>query len=75
MAWSRTDNQLCWLLRYELLQSDLVVTVDCDCCAFKDEVLVDIPGERVIIVNHDKVGGILERCDSGVLAGGVINWL
>lgn len=75
MAWARTDNQLRWLFRNKLLECYLVVAIDGDCGAFKDEILVDIPGEGVIIVNHDKVGGIFERRNSGVLAGGVINWL
>ena len=65
MAWTRTDNQLCWLLRNELLECDLVVAVYCDCRAFEDEVLVDIPGEGVIIINHDQVGGIFEGRDCG----------
>lgn len=75
MTWTWADNQLRWLLQNELLQSYLVIAVHSDCGAFEDEVLVDVPGEGVIIVNHDKVGGIFERCDSGVLAGGMINWL
>jgi uncharacterized protein YifN (PemK superfamily) len=58
MSWPRTDHQLCRLESNELFQCDFVISINCSCCAFKDKVLVDVPGERVIIVYHNKIRGI-----------------
>lgn len=52
MARSWTEYKLRWFQCYQFLKSDLVVTKDCDRCSLKNKILVDIPGEGVIIVNE-----------------------
>lgn len=56
MAWTRTDDDLCRVEVDNLLQSDLVIPVDGATSAFEDEELVDVPGERVVIVDQDDIG-------------------
>jgi hypothetical protein len=49
----RADDDLSWFLGNELLDGYLVVSVDVNNSTLEDEVLVDIPGERVIVVNEN----------------------
>lgn len=55
MARSGTDDKLCGILRYQVFQGDLIISVDGHCCTFEHKVLVNIPGEGVIIVDKDDV--------------------
>ena len=56
MTRTRTDDELGGVLCDQLIESDFIVAVDGDSCAFEDEVLVDIPGERIVVVNENQVG-------------------
>lgn len=49
------DHQLGRILSDQLLERNLVIAVHGDGCAFKDQVLVDIPGERVIVIDQNDV--------------------
>jgi len=55
MARARTDDQLRWILRNEFVQGYLVIPIDRNSRAFEHEILIDVPGERVIIIDHDKI--------------------
>ncbi len=56
MARAGTDYKLRRLLCYQLVKRDLVVAENVNSCAFEDQVLVDIPGERVIVVDENEIG-------------------
>lgn len=56
MSRSRADDQLGWLLVNQLRERNLVISEDGDVCAFENQVLVDVPGERVVIVDENQVG-------------------
>lgn len=56
MARTRTDDDLCRVEVDNLLKSDLVVPIDGATSAFEDKELVDVPGERVVIVDQDDIG-------------------
>lgn len=51
-----TDDKLSGILGDQLGERDFVIAIDGDGCAFEDEVLVDVPGERVVIVYQDDIG-------------------
>lgn len=55
VAWARTDDQLRWILRNEFVQGYLVIPIDSNSRSFEDEVLIDVPGEGVIIIDHHKI--------------------
>lgn len=77
-AWvtrARADDQLCWILSNEFLHSDLVIAVNCNCCALKHKVLVNVPGEGVVVIDHNKVGSIFERRHGGMALGGMVDEL
>lgn len=57
MAGAGANDQLGRFLRNELVERDLVVSEDGHLGALEHQVLVDVPGKRVIVVNEDKVGG------------------
>lgn len=61
MTRARTNDELSRIQRNELFDGDLVVPVDSYGCPLQSEILVDIPGERVIIVDEDEVGSIRKR--------------
>lgn len=48
-------DELGRVLCNELRQRDLVIPEDGDCCPLKDEILIDIPGEGIIVVNQHEV--------------------
>lgn len=73
MTWARADDQLRWLLSSEFLHSYLVIAVNCNCCALEHQVLVNVPGERIVVINHNKVGSIFERRHGGVPVGGMVD--
>lgn len=75
MTRAGADDQLCWILSNELLHSDLVIAVNCNCCTLKHKVLVNVPGERVVVINHNKVGSIFERRHGGMALGGMVDEL
>lgn len=57
VAGARTDDQLGGVLRDEVVEGDLVVAHHGHGGAFEDEVLVDVPGEGVVVVDQDNVAG------------------
>lgn len=48
-----TDDELGGILRDKLVEGDLVVAEDCHIGALEDKVLVDVPGEGIIVVYED----------------------
>lgn len=73
MAGARTDDQLRRILSSELLHSYLVIPVNRNCCALEHKVLVNVPGERVIVIDHNKVGSIFERRHGDMAVGGMVD--
>lgn len=57
MARPRTNDELRRLLCDELLYGNLIIAEDMDSSAPKHEVLVDVPGEGVVVVDEDEVRG------------------
>lgn len=55
VARARADDQLRWILRNEFVQSYLVIPIDRDSRTFEHEILIDVPGEGVIIIDHNKI--------------------
>lgn len=53
MARPGTDDELGGILRDKLVEGDLVVAEDCHIGALEDKVLVDVPGEGIIVVYED----------------------
>jgi hypothetical protein len=70
-AWA--DDQLCGVGRNQLLDGDFVVAEDGDVGAFEHEVLVDIPGEGVVVVDEDQVRGGRNRRRRGRVLGRVVD--
>ena len=70
---ARTDDQLCRLLVYELLERHLIIAVYCDGRPLEQEVLVDIPCERVVIVDEYEVVGSRQTGSSNRLVGRVVD--
>lgn len=56
MAWAGTDDELCRVRGDELFESDLVVPVDGNGGTLESEELVNVPGEGIVVVNHDDIG-------------------
>lgn len=70
-AWAY--DQLCGILGNEVVEGDFIVAEDGNVCALEDEVLVDIPGERVVVVDKHQVAGGLERRRGGGMVGRMVN--
>ena len=56
VSWTWADYQLCRVFRDEIFEGNFVISVHGHFGAFEDEVLVDIPSERVVIVNEYDIG-------------------
>lgn len=56
MPRSRADDDLCRLLGNQFLYRNLVISIDSNSGAGENEVLVNVPGERIVVVNEDEVG-------------------
>jgi len=56
VSWAWADYQLCRVFSDEIFEGNLVISVYGHFRAFEDEVLVDIPSERVVVVNEYYVG-------------------
>lgn len=72
MSGARADDELCRFLRNQFLESNFIISIDGDSGAFKDEVLVYVPGERVVVVDQDKVGSCGDGCGRRRMAGRVV---
>lgn len=55
MARTRADNKLCRVLLYQLFDADLIIPKDMNRSSFKDKVLIDIPSERVVVVDQNEI--------------------
>lgn len=73
MAWPGADDQLSRLLGDQLFECDFIIAVDGHGGAFKDEVLVHIPSERVIVVDQDNIGGSVDRWRGVRMARGMVD--
>jgi hypothetical protein len=73
MARSWADYQLGRLLGDQLLQGDLIIAEDMDSGTLKNKVLVNVPGEGVVVVDEDEVGSSWDRRRRVRLLGGVVN--
>lgn len=56
MAGSGTYDKLSGILGCDFFEGDLIIAIDGDIGALEHKVLVDIPGEGVVIVDEDEVG-------------------
>lgn len=56
VARTRADNDLGGILLGQFLHSDLVVSEDMNSGTGKHKVLVNVPSERVVVVNEDQIG-------------------
>lgn len=45
MTGAGADDELSGIFGDQLFEGDLIVSIYCNCCAFKDEILIYIPGE------------------------------
>lgn len=75
VARSRADDNLGWLFGDELLDGDLVVPDHITLGTRKAQVLVDVPGERVIVVNENQIRSRWNRVSRLGLMGGVVNYV
>lgn len=73
MARARTDHQLRGLLGNQLLQRNLVIAVDRDGSTFEGQVLIDVPGERIVVVNKNDIGRRLELFDLCRVVRGIVD--
>lgn len=65
-----TNNQLRWVLCLELIQRDFVIAENADGGTLEGEILVDVPGEGVVVVDEDEVrGGGYQRGGLRVMRG------
>jgi hypothetical protein len=55
MAWPGTNNELCWVFLDQFLHSDLVISEDVNGSSLENEILVNVPSERIVIVDEDDV--------------------
>lgn len=49
------DDELRWLLGNELVESNLVISENVHGGTLENQILIDVPGERVIVINHNQV--------------------
>ena len=56
MTRSGTDDDLSRILLDQFLNSNLVVSDDLHGGAFKHKILINVPGEGIIVVDHDQSG-------------------
>jgi hypothetical protein len=75
MARTRADDQMGRLDGNKLVEGDLVIPEDGDGSALQDQVLVHIPSEAIIIVNHDHPRGRGQRRARHRLVGRVVHEL
>lgn len=61
VAGAGTDDDLGWVLFDQLFQGNLVIAEDMDRGALQNQVLVDIPGEGIIVVDQDEIGRRWDR--------------
>lgn len=55
MAGAGTDYELCWPHCNQLIKLNLIVAENTDSRALKYKVLVDIPGEGVIVIDENEI--------------------
>ena len=70
VPWARRDDEMVQLEERETGGADGVVAGDRDLCAAEEKLLVEIPGERVEIVDHEDIEMNLEMRGELLLAGG-----
>jgi hypothetical protein len=61
VSWAWANDQLGWIECRKSLYSDCIVAENGYTGTFKDKVLIDIPGERIEIVNQDHICRIFQR--------------
>ncbi len=55
MSWARANDQLGWIECRKSLYSNCIVAENGYTGTFKDKVLINIPGERIEVVNQDHI--------------------
>lgn len=55
MARTRADNELSWVLFYQLFNGDLVISKNMNYGTLKNQVLINIPGKGVVVINENKI--------------------
>jgi hypothetical protein len=55
MARSRANYELGWFLVHQLFNGDLVISENMNCSTLKDQILVDIPSEGVVVVDKNEI--------------------
>lgn len=73
VSWARTDDKLSGIDLDQFLDGDLVVPEDVHGCPLEHQILVDVPGERVIVVNEHQIGRCGNRCSRLRLVRRVVN--
>ncbi len=58
---ARAYNELCGILLDEFLDADLVISEDMNGGALEHEILVNVPGERIVVVNQNKIRSRRDR--------------
>lgn len=58
MAWTWTNHQLSRFQFCQLFHGNSIIAVDSDSGTFEDQILVDVPRERIEVVNEDDIGRI-----------------
>jgi hypothetical protein len=53
VSWARTNDQLGWIECRKSFYGDCIVAEDGNTGTFKDQVLINVPGERIEVVNQD----------------------
>ena len=46
-----------WVFGDQLVDCDFIIAVDGNGCALKAQVLVDVPGKGIVVVNENEIGG------------------
>lgn len=73
VSWARADHQLCRVLRDQVFEGNLIVSVYSHGRAFEDKVLIHIPGEGIVVVNEYNVGSARYRRRWRRIAGRMVN--
>lgn len=73
MTGSRTDDNMGGLLGNQFIYSNLIVAEDDRRTSRKVQVLVDVPGEGVVVIDEDDLGGSWDLRQGLCLVRRVIN--
>jgi len=61
VSWARANDQLGWIERRKSLYSDCIVAENGYTGTFKDKILINVPSERIEVVNQNHICRIFQR--------------